>query len=173
MREEKIRKRIAVLVSDEDTMLKAIIDAIESKKVNLEIALIAANKHVSPAVEIAAKSNIPYFIIGSKVDESLSALLKILKVDLIVLADYKQAVGLSLKNNHTIVDAKVEFNCGKSYSIVYYDDNIHGDNIIIRTDVRSIYSDEEVEITSETISEKRIEQLIRVLKDFANGEITL
>ena len=84
--------KIAVLVSGGGSNLQAIIDAIESKRIDGKIVTVVSNKDGVYALERAKKHNIPYKIINKKdnpnFDKELVTHLKENDVDLVVLAGF-------------------------------------------------------------------------------------
>jgi phosphoribosylglycinamide formyltransferase-1 len=84
--------KIAVLVSGGGTNLQSIIDAIEQKQLNAQIALVISSNHHAYALERAKKYNIETLVVSKKQYENPSN--QILNatvnrhIDLIVLAGY-------------------------------------------------------------------------------------
>jgi phosphoribosylglycinamide formyltransferase-1 len=88
-------KNIVVLISGRGSNLKAIIDAIESKKINAQISMVLSNKKDAKGLEIAksygvkTKSVDPSFFASRKgYDIYIAELIKKENPDLIVLAGY-------------------------------------------------------------------------------------
>src|SRR3989344_6503035 len=92
MTSQQNKKRIAVLISDTGTgtNLQAIIDGIESKKINAEIAAVISDKESAPGLERAKKHNLNIEICPKKDD--LLHLLKNISPDYVCLAGWKQIV---------------------------------------------------------------------------------
>ncbi|MDI3533789.1 MAG: phosphoribosylglycinamide formyltransferase 1 [Thermosediminibacterales bacterium] len=91
--------KLGVLVSGGGTNLQAIIDSINSKKLNAEIAVVISSRKDAFALKRARKHNIPEFYIGPDDYESPAeyekAMIKVLqryKVDLVVLAGFMKVL---------------------------------------------------------------------------------
>ncbi len=84
--------RLAILISNAGTgtNLQAIIDAIESGKLNASICAVVSDKTESPGLERAKKHNLPIEICAKK--EDLKSLLEKLNPDYICLAGWKQII---------------------------------------------------------------------------------
>lgn len=84
--------KIAVLVSGGGTDLQSIIDAVESKHINVKIEMVIGSRDNIYALERAEKHNIKTFVVSSKEygDKSSDKILELTKgkVDLIVLAGF-------------------------------------------------------------------------------------
>ena len=88
-----MKKRIAVLISNAGTgtNLQAIIDGIESGKINAEIAVVISDKEDALGLKRAEKHNICTYILAPK--ENLEKVLKeTYKVDYIALAGWKKII---------------------------------------------------------------------------------
>ncbi len=96
------RFRICVFASGRGSNLQAIINAIEEKRLDCEIAFVLSNNSDSGALEIARKKNIPAIHLSEKVfhknsfEESLIDVLDEFKPDLIVLAGYMKLIPESI-----------------------------------------------------------------------------
>jgi phosphoribosylglycinamide formyltransferase-1 len=93
--------KIAILASGGGTNLQAIIDAIESNALPVEIALVLSDKEDAYALERAAKHNIPTAVITKKdypdreaFDKEAVRVLKEHKVELVVLAGFMRLITL-------------------------------------------------------------------------------
>lgn len=90
--------RIAVFVSGRGSNLKAILDAISIKYLNVEISAVFSDKFECGAVDLARDNNIPvYFVSRFLKDnyillEQASDVLSELKIDLIVLAGFLKKI---------------------------------------------------------------------------------
>ncbi len=86
------KKKLAVLISDAGTgtNLQAIIDGIESRKINAEISAVISDKDGTLGLERARKHNLNIVICATK--EELLALLQNLNPDYICLAGWKQII---------------------------------------------------------------------------------
>lgn len=85
-------KKLAVLISDKGigTNLQAIIDAVESGKINAEIVVLISDTEDAYGVKRAIKHHLKVEICSKK--EDLSPLLKKYKPDYVVLAGWKQII---------------------------------------------------------------------------------
>lgn len=85
-------KRIVVLVSNigTGTNLQAIIDGVESKKINAEIVAVISDIDNTPALQRVKKHKLKVYICPKK--EDLLSILKKLKPDYICLAGWKQII---------------------------------------------------------------------------------
>lgn len=96
------RFRIGVLASGRGSNLQAIINAIESGRLNCDVVFVLSNNSDAGALEIAKKKNIPALHLSEKkyhkenFEESLIDLLNQFKPDLIVLAGYMKLVPKSV-----------------------------------------------------------------------------
>ena len=100
------KKRIGALVSGSGTNLQAIIDAIERKELDAEIAVVISNIKDAYALERAKKHNIPAVVINHKDFPNREAFEKALieeldkrKVDLICLAGFMRVLTPFFVNN--------------------------------------------------------------------------
>ncbi len=85
-------KKLAVLISNKGTgtNLQAIIDGIESKKINAKIIAVVSDTKEAPGLERARKHHLPIEISPKK--EDLLPLLQKLSPDFICLAGWKQVI---------------------------------------------------------------------------------
>lgn len=99
---------LVVFASGNGTTLQAIIDAIESNKLNAKINLVVSNNENAYALERARNAGIETYIIQNKdyklADIELVQKLSNYNVDLIVLAGYLKMIGENLINNYTIIN---------------------------------------------------------------------
>ncbi len=99
---------LVVFASGNGTTLQSIIDAIKEGNLKAEISLVVSNNPKAYALERAKKSNIPTYIIKSKIpdemDKELADVLDKTKVDLIVLAGYLKLIGKRLLSKYTIIN---------------------------------------------------------------------
>jgi phosphoribosylglycinamide formyltransferase-1 len=84
--------KIAVLVSGSGSNLQAIIDAIDNRELNVEIAMVIASNHQAFALERAQKHHIQSYVVSKKefanCSDQILKLAKLHQVNLIVLAGY-------------------------------------------------------------------------------------
>lgn len=92
--------RIAVLVSGRGTNLQAIIDAIESKKLNAEIGIVISDKEKALALERCKRHNIKHkvikpsdFVNRESFEEALVESLVLEDINLVVLAGFMKVLG--------------------------------------------------------------------------------
>ena len=99
---------LAVFASGSGTTLQAIIDSIESKKLDAKISVVISNKPDAYALQRAQKAGIPTYVISSKgkenIDNELFECLKNYEIDLIVLAGYLRMIGDKLLANYRIIN---------------------------------------------------------------------
>lgn len=91
--------KLAILASTKGTDMQAIIDAIEAKKLNAEIAVVISNKKDAYALERAKKHNIKAIFLDPKGKEKeeygreIDKILQEEKVDLVLLIGYMKLIG--------------------------------------------------------------------------------
>src|SRR3989344_950843 len=92
MSQKSNNKKIAVLISNAGTgtNLRAIIHAVENRKINAEICAVVSDKADAPGLEHARKNNLKIEICSAK--EELLPLLEKLSPDFICLAGWKQII---------------------------------------------------------------------------------
>lgn len=88
----KTKTKLAILISDAGTgtNLQAIIDAVESGKINAEICAVVSDKENTLGLERASKHNLKIEICPKK--EALLALLQKINPDFVCLAGWKQII---------------------------------------------------------------------------------
>ncbi|MDO8462190.1 MAG: phosphoribosylglycinamide formyltransferase [Deltaproteobacteria bacterium] len=99
--------RIGVLVSGNGTNLQSMIDAIERKELNAEIAVVISNRPEASALERARKKKIPTAVVTSQefpdreaFDQKLKALLEEAHVDLVALAGFMRILTASFVRHY-------------------------------------------------------------------------
>ena len=99
-----MKKRIAVLISNAGTgtNLQAIIDRIESGKINAEIAVVISDKEDAFGLKRAKENNIPTEINHDK--EDLLELLKKFMIDYVCLTGWKQIITDTLIDSFKILN---------------------------------------------------------------------
>ena len=99
---------LAVFASGSGTTLQAIIDSIETGKLDAKITIVVSNNPGAYALERARKANISTYVITSKgienIDSELSEVLKDYEIDLIVLAGYLRKIGDKLLEKYRIIN---------------------------------------------------------------------
>ncbi len=99
--------RLAVFVSGRGSNLKAILDAISIKYLNVEISTVFADKRECGAVDLAASHNIPVYFVSKFFKENYilleqaSDVLINLKIDLVVLAGFLKKIPDNLVDHFT------------------------------------------------------------------------
>lgn len=97
-------KKLAVLISNKGTgtNLQAIIDGVESGKINAKITSVISDTKNAPGLDRALKHKLPIKIVPKK--EDLLPLLKRLNPDYICLAGWKQIIPDSLIDNFKVLN---------------------------------------------------------------------
>lgn len=197
------RLKIAVLVSGGGSNLQAIIDAIQSDQLPVEIKCVISNRKEAFALDRARKFSIDAYYIGkgshaleSERTEALLEVLKLDDIDLIVLAGYLAILPESLikayKNRIiNIHPSLIPRHCGHGY----YGINVHrsviesGDTVSGATvhfvdegiDTGKIIANESIDVdrfdTAESLAAKvlKVEHrlLVNTLKGIAEGRIKI
>ena len=89
---QKTKKKLVILISDAGTgtNLQAIIDGVESGKINAEISAVISDKENTPGLERARKHNLKIEICSKK--ETLLPLLQKINPDYMCLAGWKKII---------------------------------------------------------------------------------
>ena len=99
---------LAVFASGSGTTLQAVIDSIETGKLDAKITIVVSNNPDAYALERARKAGIPVYAISSKstedIDSELSEVLEDYEIDLIVLAGYLRKIGDKLLEKYRIIN---------------------------------------------------------------------
>ncbi len=92
MMSQKTKKKLVILISDAGTgtNLQAIIDGVESGKINAEISAVISDKENTPGLERARKHNLKIEICSKK--ETLLPLLQKINPDYMCLAGWKKII---------------------------------------------------------------------------------
>ena len=195
--------KIAVLVSGGGSNLQAIIDAIQSENLPVEIGCVISNRKEAFALERAKKFGIEAYYIGkgshALESERAAALLKTLEseqVAIIVFAGYlailPECLIKAYKNRIiNIHPSLIPKHCGHGFygmhvhrSVIESGDVVSGATVhfvVEGIDTGRIISSESVQVeaedTTETLAAKvlRVEHrlLVRTLKDIAEGQIKI
>ncbi len=191
-----LTKQIAIFASGNGSTLQAIIDEVNSKKINLKITLVVSDVKDAYALKRAKDAGIDTYIIKATnkldIDCELEKVLKEYNLDLIVLAGYLRMIDPKLLKNYTIINTHPSLlpkyggrgmfgmNVHKAVvenketqtgvTVHFVDDKYDHGNIISQTIVPVFEADtpEDVSIRVQ-IAEKK--QLISVLKDFSEGKL--
>ena len=188
-------KKLAVLASGNGSTLQAIIDAIESKKLNSRINIVISNNKDAYALERAKKSNIKtYVLIDYKNEEELYNVLKKEGVDLVVLAGYLKLIpknvikdfiiinthpallpkyggkGMYGMNVHRAVVENHEKETG--VTLHFINEEYDKGRIIAQTKVKVSKNDTPEDVSNNVQKAEKI-QLVNVLKDFSDGNINI
>ena len=187
---------LIVFASGNGSTLQAIIDSINSQKLNAEIELVISDNPKSYALQRAKSNNIPTYIIQNQNfdarDKELSNVLESYNPNLIVLAGYLKMIGPRLLEKYNII------NTHPSLLPKYGGKGMHGMNVhkaVIANkekysgatihfvnqeyDQGTIISQTQVEVSETDTPEslaKKVQaaekvQLIKVLNQFISGEI--
>lgn len=177
--------------------LQAIIDNIENGNLEARINLVVSDNKDAFAIERAKLSNIPVYIINRRskedIDIELDNVLKNYDIDLIVLAGYLKMIGPRLINKYTIINThpsllpkyggKGMFGMNVHRAVIEAKERISGPtvhfvnekydegNIISQTEVK-IEENETPESLAKKVQDVEKAQLIRVLKDFINKNLS-
>lgn len=188
-------KKLAVLASGNGSTLQAIIDAIESKKLNSRINIVISNNKDAYALERAKKSNIKtYVLIDYKNEEELYNVLKKEDIDLVVLAGYLKLIpknvikdfiiinthpallpkyggkGMYGMNVHRAVVENHEKETG--VTLHFINEEYDKGRIIAQTKVKVSKNDTPEDVSNNVQKAEKI-QLVNVLKDFSDGNINI
>ena len=188
-------KKLAVLASGNGSTLQAIIDAIESKKLNSRINIVISNNKDAYALERAKKSNIKtYVLIDYKNEEELYNVLKKEGVDLVVLAGYLKLIpknvikefiiinthpallpkyggkGMYGMNVHRAVVENHEKETG--VTLHFINEEYDKGRIIAQTKVKVSKNDTPEDVSNNVQKAEKI-QLVNALKDFSDGNINI
>ena len=187
---------LAVFASGNGSTLQAIVDAINSKKLDAKINLVVSNNKDAYALTRAVKADIPIYTISSKkindMDDELFEILKNYNVDLIVLAGYLKMIGPKLLEKYRIINthpsllpkfggkgmhgmhvhqAVISAKEKISGVTVHFVNNEYDRGDIIRqTTVEVLDTDNAESLSSKVQAAEKI-QLVEVLQDFAEGKI--
>lgn len=188
-------KKLAVLASGNGSTLQAIIDAIESKKLDSRINIVISNNKDAYALERAKKSNIKtYVLIDYKNEEELYNVLKKENVDLVVLAGYLKLIpknvikdfiiinthpallpkyggkGMYGMNVHRAVVENHEKETG--VTLHFINEEYDKGRIIAQTKVKVSKNDTPEDVSNNVQKAEKI-QLVNALKDFSDGNINI
>ena len=187
---------LAVFASGSGTTLQAIIDSIESKKLDAKISVVISNKPDAYALQRAQKAGIPTYVISSKgkenIDNELFECLKNYDIDLIVLAGYLRMIGDKLLANYRIINthpsllpkfggkgmhgmnvhqAVIDSKEKISGVTVHFVNNEYDRGNIIRQVEVEVLPDDDAETLSARVQVAEKIQLVQVLQDFSEGKI--
>ena len=186
---------LVIFASGNGTTLQAVIDEIQEKKLEANIALVVSDNPNAFALERAKKADIPTYIIKSKDAESrdieLYDVLSKIDIDLIVLAGYLKLIGHRLLDNYKIINthpsllpkyggkgmygmnvhraviaAKEEHS---GVTIHYVNSEYDRGSIIMQTVVKVLPTDTAEDLAKRVQAAEKI-QLIGVLQSFADDK---
>lgn len=190
--------RIAVLISGGGTNLQAILDAIQTGELNLQVACVVSNRKEAFGLQRAENSGVPTYYIGKgnypdekERDNALLNLIKEEEIDLIVLAGYLSILpsGVIRTFKDRIINihpSLIPKHCGKGFygmkvheSVISSGDTTTGVTVhFVDEGVDTGKVIERVQIpvlesdTAETLSKRVLvlehELLVKVLKDLIN-----
>ncbi len=193
--------KIIVLVSGRGTNLQAIIDAVESGKINGEIVGVISNKKKAYALERARKHEIETFYIPYRkgelredYDKKLAKIIDEKKADLIVLAGFLRILSTwfvrryrwKIINIHpsllpafaglygeNVHRAVLEYGCKVSGCTVHFvDEDVDHGPIIIQKCVK-VNEDDTAETLAQRVLEKEHESLVEAIKLISEGRVTV
>ena len=186
---------LVIFASGNGTTLQAVIDAIQEKKLEANIALVVSDNPNAFALERAIKASIPTYIIKSKDAESrdieLYDVLSKIDIDLIVLAGYLKLIGHRLLDNYKIINthpsllpkyggkgmygmnvhrAVIEAKEDYSGVTVHYVNSKYDEGSIIMQTVVKVLPTDTAEDLAERVQAAEKIQLIGVLKSFTDNK---
>lgn len=187
---------LAVFASGSGTTLQAIIDSIETGKLDAKITIVVSNNPEAYALERAKKANISTYVITSKgienIDNELSEVLKDYEIDLIVLAGYLRKIGDKLLEKYRIINthpsllpkfggkgmhgmnvhrAVIDAKESVSGVTVHFVNGEYDSGSIIRQTKVPVLETDDAESLSARVQKAEKIQLVEVLNDFSKGEI--
>lgn len=187
---------LAVFASGSGTTLQAIIDSIETGKLDAKITVVVSNNPEAYALERARKANISTYVITSKgienIDSELSEALKDYEIDLIVLAGYLRKIGDRLLEKYRIINthpsllpkfggkgmhgmhvhqAVIDAKEIESGVTVHFVNGEYDSGSIIRQTKVPVLETDDAESLSARVQKAEKIQLIEILNDFSKGEI--
>lgn len=187
---------LVVFASGNGSTLQAIIDSIDSHKLEAQIDLVVSDNSDAYCLERAKAHNLETYIIQNtdftKIDLELSNVLSKYSINLIVLAGFLKMIGPKLLESYTIInthpsllpkfggkgmhgihvhqaviDAKEHFS---GATIHFVNSEYDKGNIISQTTVEVLPTDTAETLSCKVQSAEKI-QLIEVLQRFTRGEI--
>lgn len=188
-------KRIAVLASGNGTTLQAIIDAIKTKELDMEIGIVISNTKDAYALTRAKESKIKtYRLKDYKDEDELYKVLKKSEVDLVVLAGYLKLIPVKVIRDFTIINThpallpkyggKGMYGMNVHKAVVENKESITGTTlhfvneeydkgkIISQIKVKVLKKDTPIDVSAKVQAAEKI-QLIKSLKKFSNGKIDI
>ncbi len=187
---------LAVFASGSGTTLQAIIDSIETGKLDAKITIVVSNNPGAYALERARKANISTYVITSKgienIDSELSEVLKDYEIDLIVLAGYLRKIGDKLLEKYRIINthpsllpkfggkgmhgmhvhqAVIDAKESESGVTVHFVNGEYDSGSIIRQTTVPVLETDDAESLSAKVQKAEKIQLIEVLNNFSKGVI--
>jgi phosphoribosylglycinamide formyltransferase-1 len=189
---------IAVLVSGRGSNLQAIIDAVEEKRLKVNIALVISDNKEAYALKRAEKHNIPHLFINPKefptkedYEKEIISKLKEKDVGLVVLAGYMRLVGKNLLSAYKdkIINIHpsllpsfpglhgqrqaIEYGVKISGATVHFvDEGCDTGPIILQKAVEVLDNDDENSL-SERILKEEHQILPKAISLFAEGKLTI
>ena len=187
---------LAVFASGSGTTLQAVIDSIETGKLDAKITIVVSNNPDAYALERARKAGIPVYAISSKstedIDSELSEVLEDYEIDLIVLAGYLRKIGDKLLEKYRIINthpsllpkfggkgmhgmhvhqAVIDAKESESGVTVHFVNGEYDSGSIIRQTTVPVLETDDVESLSAKVQKAEKIQLIEVLNNFSKGVI--
>lgn len=187
---------LAVFASGSGTTLQAVIDSIETGKLDAKITIVVSNNPDAYALERARKAGIPVYAISSKstedIDSELSEVLEDYEIDLIVLAGYLRKIGDKLLEKYRIINthpsllpkfggkgmhgmhvhqAVIDAKESESCVTVHFVNGEYDSGSIIRQTTVPVLETDDAESLSAKVQKAEKIQLIEVLNNFSKGVI--
>ncbi len=187
---------LAVFASGSGTTLQAVIDSIETGKLDAKITIVVSNNPDAYALERARKAGIPVYAISSKstedIDSELSEVLEDYEIDLIVLAGYLRKIGDKLLEKYRIINthpsllpkfggkgmhgmhvhqAVIDAKESESGVTVHFVNGEYDSGSIIRQTTVPVLETDDAESLSAKVQKAEKIQLIEVLNNFSKGVI--
>ncbi len=178
------------------TTLQAVIDSIETGKLDAKITIVVSNNPDAYALERARKAGIPVYAISSKstedIDSELSEVLEDYEIDLIVLAGYLRKIGDKLLEKYRIINthpsllpkfggkgmhgmhvhqAVIDAKESESGVTVHFVNGEYDSGSIIRQTTVPVLETDDAESLSAKVQKAEKIQLIEVLNNFSKGVI--
>lgn len=191
-------KRLAVLASGNGTTLQAIIDAIKSNVLDVDIITVISDKEDAVALTRAQAANISTYVLrettANERDEELYYVLKNANVDLVVLAGYLKLIGPKVINNFTLINthpsllpkyggkgmhgmnvhqAVIDNNEYESGVTLHFVNQEYDKGQIIWQTHVPIYSEDTADDVSIRVQAAEKTQLISILRAFSEGKINI
>ena len=188
-------KKIAVLVSGNGTTLQSIIDSINNKELDIKISVVISNTKDAYALNRAKEAKIDTYVLNDYKDEDeLYNVIKKYKVDLILLAGYLKLIPIKVIRENIIINThpallpkyggKGMYGMNVHEAVVnnheketgatlhFVNEEYDKGRIISQTKVKVYKKDTKEDVSARVQAAEKI-QLIKVLKEFREGNIDI